>query len=212
MAFQSQVGRFYAEGASGQAATPNQSIYTALGYVADGDVTVGAFVFPTATEGKASASASSGPVLGLVERVITQPIYQANEVATEQYTEGTNLTIAVKGDYYVKVTAQATVGQAVFASLTDGSIKTAAAGSSQEGFVETPWTVKSVLSSGSSGGLILISNWNVAVVSGGGDLSSYLPKAEAESTYRKKTDPIDLTSEVSGILPITNGGTGKATE
>ena len=37
-----------------------------------------------------------------------------------------------------------------------------------------------------------------------------MTKGEADATYRKKTDKINLTTDVSGVLPTTNGGTGSA--
>ncbi len=192
MTFQKQVQKYVAEGVAGQAVTPNQSIYTAETYHADGDVKAGSFVFKT---DKGAKQSGNGAVLGLVERVLTNFNYNLTSDGSNTITDGGNLTIAVRGDYYVETKGQATVGQAVFASETDGSIKTGEIGSAQSGFVETNWTVKSVLSSGSTGGLILISNWNTTAPKGAGspDLSGYAK--------------VDL-SNVTGTLKVANGGTG----
>lgn len=199
MAFQSVVNRYRARGVAGQAATPDQSIYTAKNYLSDGTVKVGAFAYAKAGTDNTATVSGSGTVLGLVERVITFPIYDVREEASVTVPKGYGVTIAVRGDYYVETTATATVGDAVFASNTDGTIKTAAAGSTQSGFTETPWRVKDILESGSSGGLILVSDWNTHTVSPSGgsvDTSNLMNK--------------DF-SNASGSLAITNGGTGATT-
>lgn len=192
MAFQNQVNKYTAVGVEGQSATPNQSIYTAETYQADGDVKVGTFVFKS---NKGAKQSGNGAVLGLVERVLNNFNYNTLSDGSNTITNGGNLTIAVRGDYYVTVTGQATVGQSVFASETDGTIKTGDAGTTQGGYVETPWAVKSVLNSTSTGGLVLISNWNTVASKAGGapDLSGYAK--------------VDL-SNVTGTLQVKNGGTG----
>lgn len=48
-----------------------------------------------------------------------------------------------RGDFFVKATTVATVGQKVFASDTDGTIKTDAAGATVAGHTETNFTVAS---------------------------------------------------------------------
>lgn len=213
MAFQTQVNRYLAEGVAGQKATPNQSIYTPTNYLAEGEVKVGSFVF-AGTKPNQAKQTGEGQVLGLVERTMANFMTNLKQEALSSIEDKGALTIAVRGDYYVQVSAQAHVGDAVFASQTDGSIKTATAGSTQSGYTETNWTVKSVLSSGSSGGLILISNWDTKAMptgsSGGGqDLSNYYNKSEVDSTFMKKSEQVNLASGVTGVLPIANGGTSK---
>ena len=194
VALQKQVGLYVAEGIPGQAATP-QSVYTSKNFLADGPVKTGSFVFGST---KGAKQSGEGSVLGFVERVVDHFIYNAKEAGTDVIQDKGNLTITVRGSYFVHVENKATVGQAVFASKTNGSVKTAGAGSDQDGFVETQWRVKDTLSSGDNGGLIIISNWNTeANVSGSQqvDLSSY---AKAD------------LSNVTGVLPLDKGGTGKS--
>lgn len=38
-----------------------------------------------------------------------------------------------------------------------------------------------------------------------------ISQADADGRYRKSADKVSLTADVSGILPVANGGTGKAT-
>ena len=197
MAFQEQVGRYRAQGVAGQAATPDQSVYTVKNYLSDGTVRVGTFAFVSAEAAdKATANnASAASVLGLVERVIQYPIYQVDQSALTAIPDGCALTIAVRGDYYVETTAAATVGDAVFASTTDGTIKTAAAGSMQGGYVETPWRVKDALEATEAAGLILISNWGT--------------EAPAAGTGGSTVN-FDL-GQATGVLDVAKGGTGSTT-
>ena len=196
MAFQEQVGRYRAQGVAGQAATPDQSVYTVKNYLSDGSAKIGAFAFVNAENaGQAGITGTSATaVLGLVERVVQYPIYDVRDEAITTVPEGYGLTIAVRGDYYVDTTAAATVGDAVFASQTDGTIKTAAAGSSQSGFIETPWRVKDALDATEAAGLILISNWSTEVAKSGGGSSVNF----------------DL-SQATGTLSVDKGGTGATT-
>lgn len=195
MAFQEQVNRYRAVGIAGQAATPDQSVYTAKNYLSDGTAKIGCFVFAdTETPNHATATGTAGPVLGLVERNIVYPIYDVSKGALDTAPEGYGLTIAVRGDYYVQSTsATNTVGNAVFASLTDGTIQTGTAGSTVSGCVETPWTVKDVLEAGTAKGLILISNWNTTVAAGGAGGAASVN--------------FDL-GQATGTLAVAHGGTG----
>jgi hypothetical protein len=60
------------------------------------------------------------------------------------------------GDFWAKSLTVATVGQKVFASNTDGTVKTGAAGATVAGYTETKWTVGSA---GAANDLIKISTW-----------------------------------------------------
>ena len=93
--------------------------------------------------------------LGLAERVLDVPNYTVTSEGTMVVPPTMPVTVAVKGDYYVKTLTAATVGQAVFAML-DGTVKTAASGSSVTDGIETSWRVKTA---GSANDIILISNW-----------------------------------------------------
>lgn len=227
MAFQEQVNRYRAVGIAGQAATPDQSVYTAKNYLSDGTAKIGCFVFAdTETPNHATATGAAGPVLGLVERNIVYPIYDVSNGALDTAPEGYGLTIAVRGDYYVQSTsATNAVGNAVFASLTDGTIQTGTAGSTVAGCVETPWTVKDVLEAGKAKGLILISNWNTSVAAGGGGSSVNFDLGQATGTLSVAHGGTGATTAEAartalGLgtiatqnspLPVANGGTGATT-
>ena len=158
MALQSSVGLYAPVAVPGQAATPNQSIYTAKTYLADDTygVKVGQFVWIDSDGNASNTQVASTLPLGLAERVIDVPNYTVTSEGTMVVPPTMPVTVAVKGDYYVKTLTAATVGQAVFAML-DGTVKTAASGSSVTDGIETSWRVKTT---GSANDIILISNWS----------------------------------------------------
>ena len=199
MGFQKQVGLYVADGVAGDPATPDQAVYQALNFVAEEDVEVGHFVF-AGTDPSCQAKAGGSVLLGLVQRNISffnmNPLSGASMVAPA----GSNLTVALRGDYWVKTLTNATVGQAVFASTVDGSIKTGAAGSSIDDYVETTWRVKTA---GSANDMIVISNWQDQVGAGSGDISALVSAAISSASI--------ATSQLSGVVSIENGGTALGT-
>lgn len=157
MAFQSQVYTSVAPGVAGDPATPDQAIYQAVNFTAEADCKVGNFVFAGTDAGtQAKPSAVSGQPIGLVQRNISYVNYNITSDGTLVAPEGSTLTVAVLGDFWVKTTTAATVGQSVYVSLTDGSVSTDAAGETVSGSVETTWKVKTPAD---ANGMIIISNF-----------------------------------------------------
>ena len=115
MPLQSQVNLSVAPGVAGDKATPDQSIYTPLNPLA---LPVGRFVFPVVDSGvidntrATNVAGTATAVLGFVERVINYVNYEIFSDGTLTVPEGSNLTVAVKGDYWAVSTTKATVGQA----------------------------------------------------------------------------------------------------
>lgn len=181
MGLQKQVNLYRATGVQGDKATPNQSIYFPKQMVAEGDVTVGTFVFYGTDASKQASNtskqasntktgATAADLVGFVERVINYANYDVTSEGTLIVPNKSTLTIAMCGDYWATATTAATHRQKVFVNPTTGAISTAAAGGTVSGAVETPWTV---IQGGEAGTPILISNWihvNVAATTtGGGD-------------------------------------------
>lgn len=176
MGLQKQVNLYRAAGVQGDKATPNQSIYFPKQMVAEGDVTVGTFVFygtdasKQASNTNTKTGATAADLVGFVERVINYANYDVTSEGTLIVPNKSTLTIAMCGDYWATATTAATPRQKVFVNPTTGAISTAAAGETVSGAVETPWTV---IQGGEAGTPILISNWihvNVAATTtGGGD-------------------------------------------
>ena len=171
MGLQKQVNLYRAAGVQGDKATPNQSIYFPKQMVAEGDVTVGTFVFYGTDASKQASNSKTGgtaaDLIGFVERVINYANYDVTSEGTLIVPNKSTLTIAMCGDYWATATTAATPRQKVFVNPTTGAISTAAAGGTVPGAVETPWTV---IQGGEAGTPILISNWthvNVAATTTG---------------------------------------------
>ena len=190
MALQTQVNIDLPLAVAGQKATPDQSVYTPINYVADKNgVKVGTFCWAGTEAGVATATTTgTAAPLGFVERVISTYIYDVLDGATETVREGQGLTIAVRGDYYVQTSEAATVGGQVYVDKTNGKIL-AAAGSN--GIAAPGWVFKTA---GAANDMVIISNWSVPAGSTGGGSGG----------------PVDL-SNVTGTLGVANGGTGATT-
>lgn len=174
MGLQKQVNLYRAAGVQGDKATPNQSIYFPKQMVAEGDVTVGTFVFYGTDASKQASNSKTGgtaaDLIGFVERVINYANYNVTSEGTLIVPNKSTLTIAMCGDYWATATTAATPRQKVFVNPTTGAISTAAAGVTVSGAVETPWAV---IQGGEAGTPILISNWThvnvAATTTRGGD-------------------------------------------
>lgn len=157
MALQQTVG-YPSVGYAGQAVTFNQEAYTAENYISDGTCKAGFFAFPktvTASNGEiivntASLTAASGAPLGLVEKEFSASVGATNQ---DVYPAGATLSIAIRGDYWIKAGSTATAGLKVIVTLATGAISFAASASTGE--VDSGWTVTK---GGASGDMIIISN------------------------------------------------------
>lgn len=156
---QKSVGLYPAIGIPGQQVAFNQAVYTPQNYLSDGTVQCGGFAFAVAasTTGTAvkfpiaSLKGSAGvKPIGFVERTFTASIELGTDTP-DIYPKGAELTIAVRGDYYIVAPAAATIGQAVLCDPTTGAITFGAAGAAND----TGWTVQTA---GTKGDTIIISN------------------------------------------------------
>ena len=162
--FQGQVNILPAIGVPGQHMSTNPLVSTQKGYCAADTVTIGGFVWAVTVETTVDKndafvkSTGKGAPLGFAVREITNPLGY-NELASNTVPKGFPVSVAVKGDFAVVTGTTATVGQSVFAVLTDGTIKTDTAGSTVEGAVETDYKVVNINGGGAVGDIIVISNW-----------------------------------------------------
>lgn len=159
--FQGQVNILPAIGVPGQHMSTNPLVSTQKGYCAADTVTIGGFVWAVTVDKNDAfvKSTGTGAPLGFAVREITNPLGY-NESASNTVPKGFPVSVAVKGDFAVVITATtATVGQSVFAVLADGTIKTGAAGDTVEGAVETDYKVVNINGGGAVGDIIVISNW-----------------------------------------------------
>lgn len=158
--FQEQVNILPAIGVPGQHMSTNPLVSTQKGYCAADTVTIGGFVWAeTVDENDAFVkSKGTGAPLGFAVREITNPLGY-NQPASNTVPKGFPVSVAVKGDFAVITGTVATVGQSVFAVLTDGSIKTNTAGVSINDAIETDYKVVNINGGGAAGDIIVISNW-----------------------------------------------------
>jgi len=148
MGFQSTINQYQAPGIPGEfaSANPNASVIAGEGqFVAGtGGCTIGVFAWADANGNVTNAG--SGVPTGFVHRNM-QGLTQT--VLTEYGTlvpAGYPVTPMSAGDFWVKSGTTATVGQKVFASNTDGTVQTGAAGATIAGHTETKWFVGSACS------------------------------------------------------------------
>ncbi|WP_446469245.1 structural cement protein Gp24 [Xenorhabdus stockiae] len=162
MALQKQVGLYYAPAVPGDRATQNPVIYTQGNPRAEGDITIGHFVFAGTDpfrQVKTSTVGKDAPV-GFVERILAYYNYNLISPGTMEIPDQTDVTVAVRGDFWCAPSNQnVTIDQAVFASTADGSIQTADAKATLDGYVKTGWIVKYY---DADSNLAIISNWQTA--------------------------------------------------
>lgn len=185
---QSQVNTDLAAAVPGQKATPDQSIYTPINFVAGQNGTqVGTFCWIDSSNPGAVDSTTSGAdaPMGIVERVISAFMYDVTESGTLTVPAGQAVTVAVRGDYWVKTSETATVGGQVYVDKTNGNILSAVG---SNGIACPGWVFKTA---GDANEMVIISNWGVtaSASSGGGG------------------GQVDL-SNVTGTLAVAHGGTG----
>ena len=160
MALQKVVNIDPALGVPGSQATFYNEVTTINNYISDGTATAGKFAFEgTATVNTAGSSmgiakstaTSSTKPLGLVVRLIDGVLTDGVD-SSLTYERGCNVTIAIRGDFYVLAEGTATVGDSVNVNPTTGTMTYGAA---SDGAVATGFTVAQ---GGSLGDVIVISN------------------------------------------------------
>lgn len=102
-------------------------------------------------------NAGSGVPSGFVHRDMQGLITTWLAEASMNIPEGLPVTLMSAGDFWAQTLTTATIGQKVFASNTDGTIKTGAAGATIAGYTETKWVVGSA---GAANDLIKIGTWS----------------------------------------------------
>ncbi|MGQ6231063.1 structural cement protein Gp24 [Serratia sp. IR-2025] len=165
MAFQSDVKIYRGVGQVGHPASTSPIIAAAGGLgafkAATAGVSIATFVFRDAADPKVVtnvAPAADSKPIGFIQN-LGQAIIGYGQSASMLIRSGVEVSPKVGGDFWAKSTTVATNGQKVFASVTDGTIATGAAGATVAGHVETEWYV----SQGAAvGDLIIISTWSKA--------------------------------------------------
>lgn len=160
MPFQSVINQQPAPAVEGDfaSANPYASVVAGEGALIAGaaGVTVGRFAWATAA-GVVSNVQTSGAPTGFVHRHQTAVITTWLGASSMLIPPGVNMALMAAGDFWGRSTTVATIGQKVFASITDGTIATGAAGATIAGFVETKFVVQSVAAVGE---LIKFGTWS----------------------------------------------------
>ena len=147
---QKTVNLYPSVGLPGQDVAAHTAVYTPLNYLSDGTVAAGKFVFEGTSDKKGVAFPKGTTLVGLVERTFTAAV-PCGVDGSEAYPNGAELTIAVRGDFYVEAAGEATVGQAVLCNPADGVVSYGTVG----GENDTGWVV--VTAAKAQGDIIIIS-------------------------------------------------------
>lgn len=157
MALQKAVGLKQAVAVAGQEVVVGQAIYSANNYISDGTLKAGGFAFVGSASGNgvefgtATASGSASAFLGFVERTQTGAITSETVALTDTYAAGENVTIAIRGQFYINAPADGTAGSKVFVSSSGATYlaaSAAASGDTDTGFISIAPNGASSFSSG----------------------------------------------------------------
>ena len=114
--------------------------------LASAAVKVGGFVWADAATGKVKATGTGKPLgVAVRERDIPLP---CDAEATLTIPAGLRVPVLVSGDVILASTTAVTVGQAVFAVLADGTIKTDAVGGTVGSAIETDFIARTAAAKG----------------------------------------------------------------
>lgn len=151
MGFQKKVNTYPAIGVAGDFASNNPTFSLVAGEgqlkVGEDGVIVGNFAFADLTTGTASSKHTEGTRVGFVGRAQNLAVLGYNTEASIIIPQGREITLIATGDFIVNLT-EGTVGHAIVASKTDGSVKAVANAGAESGYVETGYTLATVPANG----------------------------------------------------------------
>lgn len=152
-AFQKSVGFYNAPATAGDRASQNPTVYVPTNFLAGGTVKCGGFVWrDTTNPGTEVVAAGSGAPLGFIERTINHDNFNINVEGTLAIAEGGNVTVAMRGDFYTVADGAVSIGAPVYTEPATGAVT----------FTSTATTVDTgyvAMTAGSSGDLVIVSNW-----------------------------------------------------
>lgn len=156
MGLQKTVGLYLPTAVVGDFASNNprtNAVNNNGGFKSDGTIKVGSFCFNAGND--VVSLAGEGAILGFVARDGALAMIPVFDEATLIINKGFGVTAYTKGDFYAQVSSDVKVGQKVFASATDGTIKGGDAGAEVDGYTETKFTFSTAAANGM---LAIISN------------------------------------------------------
>ena len=150
MAFQKTLNRDLPVGVEGDFASTNpyHSVLAGEGALKAGEngVTIGKFAWVDPATGLVSNAQVANGVFGFVRRDNTALITQYLAESSMLIPAGFGVTLYDKGDFWARFAGGATIGQKVFASITDGSVSAAATAPADT--VDTGFVVASTAAAG----------------------------------------------------------------
>lgn len=159
MTFQTRINQYLPIGVEGDFASDNpvSTWLAGEGALVAGDdgVTVGRFAWVD-EDNLTASNTGTGVPQGFVSREGQALITDWMGNASMLIPAGMAVDLKTRGDFIVKTTTAATIGQKIFASLTDGTISTGTAGATIAGRVETIFTVGSA---GAANEIIKMGTW-----------------------------------------------------
>ncbi len=153
---QTKVNIYNAPGVPGAHASINPIISLPVGRKAGTNVPFGGFCWDDPEVGTLVIPSGEGKPIGFVVREVTNTIVNVNDESQDYVPKGENVSIALKGDFYVKAEFGCGKGQKVFAKLEDGSVAAGDAGEEMEGYIETDYVFFETVP---EGGVAIISNY-----------------------------------------------------
>lgn len=160
MAFQTAVNYQPSPGVVGAfcSANPRANVITGAGaFVAGtGGVNVGSFAWTDSATNTLVTNTGTGVPRGFIANELQAMISTWMGEASLNIPEGRPVTLFNEGDFWMLSSTASVIGQKIFASLTDGSVQTGAAGATISGYIETKWYAASIEGAGS---LIKASSW-----------------------------------------------------
>jgi hypothetical protein len=151
--YQKDVAQYNKPATQGDRANQQEVIYTPTNFTAASAVKVGGFVWRDTTNPETQVSASTvgtDKPLGFLERVQNYDNFNESVEGTLEVPAGSEVNVAVKGDFFVAADASVSVGDTVYADPDTGAAS----------FIGTDKTATDfkAFTSGASGDMVIITN------------------------------------------------------
>ena len=151
--YQQSVGKYNKPATQGDRANQQEVIYTPTNFTAASAVNVGGFVWRDSTNPETQVAASTigtDKPLGFMERVQNYDNFNESVEGTLEIPAGSEVNVAVKGDFFIAADASVSVGDTVYADPSTGAAS----------FIGTNKTATDfkAFTSGASGDMVIITN------------------------------------------------------
>ena len=151
--YQKDVAQYNKPATQGDRANQQEVIYTPTNFTAASAVNVGGFVWRDTTNPETQVAASTvgtDKPLGFLERVQNYDNFNEAVEGTLEVPAGSEVNVAVKGDFFVAADASVSVGDTVYADPDTGAAS----------FIGTDKTATDfkAFTSGASGDMVIITN------------------------------------------------------